>query len=465
MSADCSCLVSVGTPHPQHVHSRQRLQHGTCRSISAAVGLAAMVLVTVYLSAKGLLASHFSSLHLPVQTSLPPVAAQHGPAHSFTPDALRFPPLAYTYVHAPHQRPQAIPMVLLPPPHVQQPRTGMHGNPSVTSIAVAVAVALWVTLVWRQVTRWRETRLRLRGLRLHFAPLVFAPNPQLPTDPLSLRSADVCKPQAAGRELRPRVLPDEDHSGNEDGPPGPDVLPPLSYPGPIRVLTSLEAMEAATDHLLNERIVGVAAHPFSLSRPPALLQISTADCVYVYRVGALGSAEPLRPIFETDEVVKVGVGVCRWVGAYRGLVGDEGMGGFVELQDLGRLLGMGADAGLNALVWHLMGRRLGPGGAGRLGPGLAEGPAGVPELEPAELHYAATAAWVTRTLYLRALARCKEEGLDAGAVMMDDGCKCLAEKLKTNRSLTRLSMKSGMVPNRSLATSQGFSWAGSFQRI
>lgn len=94
-------------------------------------------------------------------------------------------------------------------------------------------------------------------------------------------------------------------------------LPLFQWNGPVRILSTQKQMKAATNKLLNEMVIGFDVE-YSRYQEPALVQMATHDCVYLFRVlDPRKQLEFLNPVLESSRVLKVGVGVHGDLGRIR----------------------------------------------------------------------------------------------------------------------------------------------------
>ena len=174
-------------------------------------------------------------------------------------------------------------------------------------------------------------------------------------------------------------------------------LPLIAWDGPIELLTTPEEMEAAVKKLLRETHLGFDTETRPCFRkgeyyPPALIQLATASCVYLFRICLAETLAPLRPLLESNSILKSGVGIKEDV---RELVKMESFKpeGFVEISDLTVKLGY-ENRGLRALAGLLL--------EGRISKAAQVSNWARKELDSKQIRYAATDAWISRELYVRA---------------------------------------------------------------
>jgi ribonuclease D len=137
--------------------------------------------------------------------------------------------------------------------------------------------------------------------------------------------------------------------------------------------------------------------------PTALIQLATADCVYLFRICRLRnhSFTPLIPIFESETILKCGVDIANDV---RELLKVQTFRprGFMEITDMTKRLNykLGGLQGLTALILK---RRLSKKAK------MTNWDKHI--LEPKEINYAALDAWIGRELYLKVRQEEMEQSL------------------------------------------------------
>jgi ribonuclease D len=126
------------------------------------------------------------------------------------------------------------------------------------------------------------------------------------------------------------------------------------------VLSEPEA-ERAVDYLLAQPVLGFDTE----TRPSfkkgvrhkcSLLQVSTADCCFLFRLNYIGLCPAVRRLLEDTTVTKVGLA---WSNDAHGLreLGEFNMGTFVDLQDMARKIGI-EDQSLMKLYANVFGERI-----------------------------------------------------------------------------------------------------------
>ena len=173
------------------------------------------------------------------------------------------------------------------------------------------------------------------------------------------------------------------------------TFPKVNFPGRIVVvLTAVEA-ERAVDFLLSQPVLGFDTE----TRPSfkkgvhhkcSLLQVSTANCCFLFRLNYIGLCPAVKRLLEDTTVVKVGLA---WSNDTHGLhqLGEFQMGTFVDLQDMARKIGI-EDQSLMKLYANVFGERISKRQQ------LTNWERDV--LDDSQKHYAAIDAWACVRLYV-----------------------------------------------------------------
>lgn len=176
-------------------------------------------------------------------------------------------------------------------------------------------------------------------------------------------------------------------------------LPLIQWEGDIRILSTLEEMHEAVEALQEHQHLGFDTETRPTFKkgqyyPPALIQLASFDCVYLFRISETKTLDPILPLLESDAILKTGVAIKDDVKELRAMQ-DFNPAGFIEIAELTKKLGYD-NRGLRALAGLLMG--------GRISKAAQVSNWARPELDQKQIRYAATDAWVSRELYVRALA-------------------------------------------------------------
>lgn len=176
-------------------------------------------------------------------------------------------------------------------------------------------------------------------------------------------------------------------------------LPLIAWEGEIRILESIESMEAAVSELEGESHLGFDTETRPTFKkgeyyPPALIQLATESCVYLFRISKTKTLAPLLPILESPEILKTGVAIKDDVKELRAMEDFE-HGGFVEIANITVKLGY-ENRGLRALAALLLN--------GRISKAAQVSNWARAELDQKQIRYAATDAWISRDIYRKAIA-------------------------------------------------------------
>jgi ribonuclease D len=176
-------------------------------------------------------------------------------------------------------------------------------------------------------------------------------------------------------------------------------LPMIAWEGPIQILNTLEEMELAAETLLQETHLGFDTETRPTFKkgdyyPPSLVQFATADCVYLFRICNIDTLDPLIRIFESDNILKTGVAIKDDVKELLAVVPFE-PDGFFEITKLTTELGF-ENKGLRPLAGLLL--------HGRISKGAQVSNWAKAELDEKQIRYAATDAWISRELFIKAKA-------------------------------------------------------------
>jgi ribonuclease D len=176
-------------------------------------------------------------------------------------------------------------------------------------------------------------------------------------------------------------------------------LPLIAWEGETCILETTRAMEAAVSELMDEPHLGFDTETRPTFKkgdyhPPALIQLAAENCVYLFRICKIQSLAPLLPLLESPDILKTGVAIKDDVKELRAME-DFQPAGFVEIADLTLKLGY-ENRGLRALAGLLLG--------GRISKAAQVSNWARPELDPKQIRYAATDAWISREIYRKAVA-------------------------------------------------------------
>ena len=91
-------------------------------------------------------------------------------------------------------------------------------------------------------------------------------------------------------------------------------LPLIKFDGPIHVINDHKEMFRAIKKLKKQEIIGFDTEKKPTFKkgqyhPTALIQLSTATEVFLFRINKIGLHEDLISLFESDKIAKIGVGM------------------------------------------------------------------------------------------------------------------------------------------------------------
>ena len=175
-----------------------------------------------------------------------------------------------------------------------------------------------------------------------------------------------------------------------------NAVPLTRYTGPIKVISHPDQCPAACAGLQDETTLGfdTETQPTFVKgawHPPALIQLATSRKVLIFQLGSVGLPAPLRQLLEDPAITKAGVAPERDLQDLQHIAPFT-PAGFIDLGILARQRGI-QNFGLRGLAAVVLGRRISK--QARVSNWAA------PRLQPAQITYAATDAWISRELYLR----------------------------------------------------------------
>lgn len=176
-------------------------------------------------------------------------------------------------------------------------------------------------------------------------------------------------------------------------------LPLIAWEGEIQIVESVEKMEAVAATLAKESHLGFDTETRPSFKkgdyyPPALIQLATKHCVYLFRISETETFDPLLPILESPHILKTGVAIKDDVKELRAME-DFTPNGFIEIADITVRLGY-ENRGLRALAGLLL--------QGRISKAAQVTNWARPKLDNKQVRYAATDAWISREIYRQAVA-------------------------------------------------------------
>jgi ribonuclease D len=175
-----------------------------------------------------------------------------------------------------------------------------------------------------------------------------------------------------------------------------NALPIKRYEGEVRLLESAQELERAAVDWRDERVVGFDTETRPAFKPgesylPALAQIATARLVYLLPLQRLDGSGALRTLLAAQHTTKAGVGMPDDMRALRKSF-EFAEKSIVDLGAVARRHGL-KQSGVRYLAALLLGTRIPKG--------TKTSNWAAPRLNPQQIAYAATDAWICRELYLK----------------------------------------------------------------
>ncbi len=181
------------------------------------------------------------------------------------------------------------------------------------------------------------------------------------------------------------------------------TLPALSFKGRILTIEHEEDIVAACEDIQRYAIIGFdtetrPSFKAGVTYRVALLQLSTPDCCYLFRLNKIPLARPLLHILESDQIKKIGVDV---IGDIRSLkvLRHFRERGFIDLQSIIEQWGIG-EKSLRKMSAIVLGQKISK--AQRLSNWEAQ------SYTPQQKLYAATDAWGCLEIYNKLLVTDKK---------------------------------------------------------
>lgn len=175
-----------------------------------------------------------------------------------------------------------------------------------------------------------------------------------------------------------------------------NALPLKRWNGPVEIVRTEAQRDKAVKELRSEPLLGFDTETrpvFKKGRKPnlpSLLQLATAECVYLFQLNLLPMNNGLLDLLADSDVIKTGVAVRDDICGLRKLT-EFTPGGFVDLSDISASTGMQTH-GLRNMAANLLGFRISK--TAQCSNWAKD------NLARAQVAYAATDAWVSRELYL-----------------------------------------------------------------
>lgn len=172
------------------------------------------------------------------------------------------------------------------------------------------------------------------------------------------------------------------------------AMPTLMYPGEISVVDTAELAHAALRELAKAPMVGFDTETRPSFRKGcvhkvALMQISTGERCYLFRLNKIGICAELKNFLENPDILKIGLSIHDDFNVLH-RSGDIEPQGFVDLQDMVKSFDI-TDISLQKIYAILFGERISK--SQRLTNWEAS------ELSPAQQVYASIDAWACLVIY------------------------------------------------------------------
>lgn len=173
-----------------------------------------------------------------------------------------------------------------------------------------------------------------------------------------------------------------------------NTLPQEVFSGKIVVIQSKDEADKAVDFLLRQSVLGIdtetrPSFKKGVSHKVALLQISTEDICFLFRINYTGITESIKTLLESEKVMKVGLSLkddIRQLTMKRNFT----PGSFLDLQHVVKEMGI-KDMSLQKIYANLFGKRISKGQQ------LSNWEIDV--LTDAQKKYASTDAWACLKIY------------------------------------------------------------------
>ena len=172
------------------------------------------------------------------------------------------------------------------------------------------------------------------------------------------------------------------------------ALPAIEFKGEIRIIEHERDIVPACKFLMKQAVVGFDTETRPSFRPGisyrvSLLQLSTPQLCFLFRLNKIPLAKPILQVLETDSILKIGADVAGDLRSLRQIRHFRD-GGFVDLQSIASEWGI-EDKSLRKLSAIVLGQRVSK--AQRLSNWEAA------TLTDKQQLYAATDAWVCIRIY------------------------------------------------------------------
>ncbi|MDP2799400.1 MAG: 3'-5' exonuclease [Deltaproteobacteria bacterium] len=185
--------------------------------------------------------------------------------------------------------------------------------------------------------------------------------------------------------------------------------PMTKWRGPVHVIRTAGELADAVRHLAKETLLGLdtetrPAFKKGESYPPSLLQLAGEQEVFIFQLQYLGLPKPLRRLLAQPEITKAGVALTYDIRELQELAPFQ-PARCVDLDRMAREAGL-LNQGLRGLAAVLLGLRISK--AAQTSNWAQR------TLTPMQIRYAATDAWLGRTLFQK-LLQIRDSGDSAGS--------------------------------------------------
>lgn len=139
------------------------------------------------------------------------------------------------------------------------------------------------------------------------------------------------------------------------------TLPKAEFQGKIVIIHSQREVKAAVDFLRKQTIVGVDTETRpsfrrGLTYQVALLQISTLDICFLFRLNMIGLPAELAQLLESPEILKIGLSLKDDISLLKRRAQFKPQG-FIDLQDFVKTMGI-EDMSLQKLYANVFGEKI-----------------------------------------------------------------------------------------------------------
>ena len=184
-----------------------------------------------------------------------------------------------------------------------------------------------------------------------------------------------------------------------------DLLPLSMFEGKIHLVQSVEQITAAVDYLKKQPILGFDTETrpsFKKGQihPVALLQLSTSDEAFLFRVNHIGISPGLVKVLSSPAILKIGAAIHDDIKVLQRIAPFK-PNGFIDLQDMAKTYRI-ENLSLKKLAGIVLGVRISKSQR------LTNWEATI--LTEQQQIYAATDAWIAHEIYVR-LSRLKPENV------------------------------------------------------